>query len=343
VISHSSSARLLAALLATALCGLLSGHAVAEVSEIRIATQYGTAYLPFDVMEARKLIEKHAKLRGLGDVTVRWSRLGGASAANDAILSGDVQFTATGVPSLVLLWAKTRNNPKLAIRGVAAFGTAPIYLNTRNPDIHGLKDYTDKSRIAVAAVKISGVALMLEMASEVTFGPDQYAKLDPLTVSMSQPDSYIAMTTGSGQIDSHVATPPFSLTELRQPGIHRVLNMNEVLGGHTTFLVTYTTSGFRAANPRWYAAYVDALDEAMQFINANKRVAAEIYLQNSHDKSTTLEDLNGQLDSPDQTFTTTPQNTMKFANFMYRIGMVKTKVKSWKDLFFPELHHLPGS
>jgi len=163
-------------------------------------------------------------------------------------------------------------------------------------------------------------------------------------VTMSQPNSYIAMTAGgAGQIDSHVATPPYSITELARPGIHRVVNMNEVLGGNTTFLVTYTTSGFRDANPKTYAAYVDALKEAMTFINANKRAAAKIYLESSHDKSTPLEELVQQLDNPDMTFTVTPQNTMKFANFMYRTGVVKTKVDSWKDLFFPEVHDLPGS
>jgi NitT/TauT family transport system substrate-binding protein len=336
--------RLAAAAFALLVGGAGLEPARAEMSEIRIATQYGMAYLPYDVMESKRLVEKHAKLRGLGDVAVKWSRLSGASAANDGILSGDIQFTATGVPSLVLLHAKTRDNPKLAIRGVGAFGTAPIYLNTSNPKIHSLRDYGDQSRIAVAAVKISGVAIMLQMAAEAEFGAGQFAKLDPLTVSMSQPNSFIAMTTGAGgQIDSHVATPPYSIVELTKPGIHRVVNMNEVLGGKTTFLVTYTTSGFRDANPKLYAAYVDALKEAMTIINADRRAAAAIYLESSHDRSTTLDELVDQLGNPDMTFTVTPQNTMRFATFMYRTGLIKEKVNSWKDLFFPEVHDLPGS
>jgi len=27
---------------------------------------------------------------------------------------------------------------------------------------------------------------------------------------------------------------------------------------------------------------------------------------------------------------------------MYKIGSIKTKPSSWKDLFFPEVHNLPG-
>jgi NitT/TauT family transport system substrate-binding protein len=38
-----------------------------------------------------------------------------------------------------------------------------------------------------------------------------------------------------------------------------------------------------------------------------------------------------------------PENTMKFANFMYSVGSVKDAPKSWKDMFFPEVHDLSGS
>jgi len=28
---------------------------------------------------------------------------------------------------------------------------------------------------------------------------------------------------------------------------------------------------------------------------------------------------------------------------MYKIGSIKVKPASWKDMFFPEIHNLPGS
>ena len=42
-------------------------------------------------------------------------------------------------------------------------------------------------------------------------------------------------------------------------------------------------------------------------------------------------------------FTTTPQNVMKYVNFMSQIGAIKIKPESWKDLFFPNAHGLAGS
>jgi NitT/TauT family transport system substrate-binding protein len=39
----------------------------------------------------------------------------------------------------------------------------------------------------------------------------------------------------------------------------------------------------------------------------------------------------------------TPENTIKFANFMASVGRLKVKPASWKDYFFPEIHDLKGS
>src|SRR4051794_15965505 len=47
--------------------------ATAEVNEIRIGKQYGLPYIQFVIMEDRKLIEKHARLQGLGDIKVDWA------------------------------------------------------------------------------------------------------------------------------------------------------------------------------------------------------------------------------------------------------------------------------
>jgi hypothetical protein len=49
------------------------------------------------------------------------------------------------------------------------------------------------------------------------------------------------------------------------------------------------------------------------------------------------------LNDPQITFTTTPQNVLKYVEFMNRTGAIKVKPASWKDLFFPNAHALPGS
>ena len=57
----------------------------------------------------------------------------------------------------------------------------------------------------------------------------------------------------------------------------------------------------------------------------------------------TAEDMIGAFTAGDLSFTKTPQKVGQMVGFMQRNGLVKTAPASWKDLFFPEAHELPGS
>jgi len=244
------------------------------------------------------------------------------------------------VGPLVTLWAKTRGN--LDVKAVSAINSMPLYLTTRNPDVKTLKDFTAKDKIALPAVKVSIQAVTLQMAAEKAFGEGQQYKLDPLTVSMSHPDAQTALLSGQSEITAHFGSPPFQYQQLERPGIHRVLNSYDVLGGPGTFNTVWTTSKFRSENPKLYAAFVAALDEATATINRDKRAAAETYLRLSKEKSS-VESILKMINDPEIVFTTTPQNVMKYVDFMYKIGSIKVKADSWKDLFFPNIHGAPGS
>lgn len=326
-------------LLVVAITVAAASSAFAELSEIKVAEQFGIGYLPLMIMEEQKLIEKHAKANGV-DVTVGWSKFAGSNVMNDALLSNSLQFASGGVAPMITLWSRTRGN--LDVKGVSAIDSMPIYLNTRNPTVKTLRDFTDKDRIALPAAKVSIQAVTLQIAAEKAFGEGQFAKLDPLTVTLSHPDAQVALLSGQSEINAHFSSPPFQYQQLRHPNIHTVLNSYEVLGGPATFNVVWTTSKFRSENPKLYDAFVKALDEAMAFINKDKKGAAEAYLRISKDKDS-VQDILAMLNDPAIVFTTTPQNVMKYVDFMARIGSIKVKPESWKDLFFPNAHNLPGS
>ena len=317
-----------------------AGQVRAEVSAITVAQQYGIGYLPLMVMQQQRLIEKQAKAAGLGDLKVSWVKFAGSNVANDALLSGDLQFAAVGVPPLITMWAKTRGN--LDVRGVAALNSMPIYLNTRDPNVKSVKDFTAKDKIALPAVKVSVQAVTVQMAAEKAFGEANAHKLDSLTVSMSHPEGMIAMLSGNSEINSHFTSPPFQYQELEKPGIHTVLNSYDVMGGKTTFVVVWATNRFREANPKTYAAFLNALKESIDFINSNKTDAAEMYIKASNSKLPVAAILK-MLNDPEIEFTMTPKNVMKYADFMYKIGSIKIKPASWKDMFFPDIYQLPGS
>ena len=326
------------ALLCAALA-LCAAAARAGMSEINVAQQYGISYLPLMLMEDKKLIEKHAKAAGL-DVKVGWAKFAGGNVMNDALLSGSLQFASGGVGPLVTLWARTRGN--LDVRGVGALNSMPLYLVTRNPGVKKLADLGSNDRIALPAVKVSVQAVLLQMAAEQTFGAGQQNRLDALTVTMSHPDAMQALLSGQSEIDAHFGSPPFQYQEVAKPGIHVVLNSYDVLGGPATFNLVWTTAKFRNENPTLYDAFAKALDEAIAEINRDKRAAAEAYLRISKDKDS-IDNIVKMMNDPDIVYTTTPQNIMKFAEFMARTGAIKVKPQSWRDFFFPNAYSLPGS
>jgi NitT/TauT family transport system substrate-binding protein len=334
-----SMARLLAAgFIATVLAGTA---AQAQVQEIRFARQFSMGYLQFNVMEHHQLVEKHAKALGVPEVKVVWATFNSPAAMNDALLSGSIDIVSGGVPGLLTIWARTQGTAN-AVKGIAAFTSQPVLLNTRNPNVKSIADFTDQDKIAVPAVKISVQAMMLQMAAAKQWGQANYAKLDALTVGMSPPDATVALLSDSAGITSVFSVPPFQYQQLEKEGIRTVLNSYEVFGGPHTFTLAWTSSQFRDKNPSLYKALIAAFDEATQMLNQDVKPAARYWIDNVKSKLS-VEQVAQIASGPQVKWTMVPESTMKYAEFMHAVGSIKITPATWKDLFFPEVHALPGS
>ena len=330
--------RVLAATVATL---ALLAPAAAQTPEIRLAKQFSMGYLQLNVMEHQKLIEKHAQALGLPDVKVSWLTFNGPAAVNDALLSGTIDIASGGVPGLLVLWAKTKGTPQ-EVRGIAALSSQPFLLNSRNPDVKTIKDFTASDRIAVPAVKVSVQAITLQMAAAKAFGEKDFAKLDTQTVSMPPPDATIALLGGKSEITAAFSVPPFQYQQIESPAIHTVLNSFDVMGGSHTFTVAWTSAKFRDGNPVLYKALIAALREATDIVNKDKAAAGALWIEDS--KSKLSADMVSKIVAgPQVHWTLTPENTMKYADFMSEVGTLKNKAASWKDYFFPEIYDLKGS
>jgi len=333
--------KLVLGLLAAATVGLTAPTARAESNELRISRGFGIHYLPLYVLEKLKLVEKHAAAAGLGDVKVSYRIIDGGNVINDAMLAGTLDIATGGIPGFLTIWDKTRTLAHNEVRGLAGVGGGSVWLITRNPKVKTLSDFTEQDRIAVPGIKTSFVAVMLQMACAQEFGAQNYAKLDPLTVGIPHPDALAAMLSGKTEITAHFSSPPFSYIENDTPGMHRVINSADVLGA-LTIITAYATKRFYDANPRLAAAFVAALDQAAQFIAANKQEAARIYLELATVK-TREEEILRILNDPDTHYSVAPEGVMKYAEFMHRVGTLHARPGSWKDLFFAAVHDRAGS
>jgi NitT/TauT family transport system substrate-binding protein len=325
------------ALLVACSCIGQSTKVFAETGELRIARQIGLGFLQLMVMEDKKLLEKHLGAAGLGDVKVEWSVFGNAGAMNDALISGNLDFATAGIPAVLTLWSRTRGTAQ-EVKGALGVNVMPMLLNTRNPNIASIKDFGPNDKIGLTGVKISAQAMVLQMAAAQVFGDSNFSKLDSLTVTMAHPDAMAALLSGKSEVNSHFASPPFQYLELENPGIRTVLSSADVVG-RMNFSVLYSTVKFRDANPKTYAAVLTAFREATDWINQDKRGAVELYLRVSKSKDTVDHTLKLLTDAD---FTITPHGFTKFSSFMYKVGTLKVKPDSWKDVFFPEVHALPG-
>jgi NitT/TauT family transport system substrate-binding protein len=314
--------------------------AMAEINEVTIAKQYGVSYLPFMLMERDKLLEKHARAAGLGEIKVNWRTFAGGGVMNDALISGNLHFASAGVPPFATLWEKTKGN--LDVKAVCAMSSLPSYLNTRNPKVKSVRDLADGDKIALPAVKVSNQAIYLQMATAEAFGIENYNKFDKLTVTMSFVDGTMAMLSGTSEVNNHFVSPPFAQQQLEKNGIRNILNSYDVMGGPATLIVVYSTDKIQKNNPKTYAAFLGAFEEATNAINRDKRAAAEFYTRETKSKDS-VDMVEKILNDPQVEYTMTPKSITKYTDFMYKVGTLKTRPASWKEMFFPNVHHLPGS
>jgi NitT/TauT family transport system substrate-binding protein len=312
----------------------------AEVREVILGQQYGAVYLPAMAMEKHKLIEKHLAAAGMGNVKVEWKRLGGPAPINDALISGNLQFACQGVPSLAVIWDRTKGG--IGVKALGAVASNNTWLNTRNGDIHSLRDFTARDRIAVPSLKVSAQAIIMHIAAEQLWGRGNHAKLDNLFVALSQTDAMAAVLSHGHEVNTHFTTSPFHEIEMKA-GLRTVTSGFEIMGGPTTGLTFTSSEAFHAENPIVFAAVSRAFDEALDWVNADKRRAAKLYIEMANEKKLTEDELTTIISGKDMEYTRVPRQLGKLVEFMYRTGFIKNKPSSWKDLFFQEAHALPGS
>ncbi len=318
-----------------------AGVASAADNEIRVVGAYGLQFLPTYVAVDNHLIEKQAQALGIADPKVVFNWVSNGGAINDALISGTSDVGQVPGPSLVLLWNKTRGAQ--AIRGMLAGSEIPPLLISVDPRIKTIDDFTDKDRIAMATVKSSSYAIMMQMAAAQRYGWDQRGKFDAISVQLGFAETMATLMSGGTEIKSTVIVPPYDAELLESGKGHQVLSLDDVLGGHGTLNVFATTETFHSQNPKAFAAVKAGLMEAIQFINANPRAAAELFLKREPIKHNADWIVNILNNKKLVEFTPDPHRFGKLAEFLHKTGAVNAEPASWRDLFFDQAAGLDGN
>ncbi|TQK03992.1 NitT/TauT family transport system substrate-binding protein [Herbaspirillum sp. SJZ130] len=317
---------------------LLAGQAHAE-GQIRIAYQFDVGDILLHVVRDQKLIEKYASQEGI-QANVEWKQLSGGAAINDAILSNTLDVASTGLPPLLTIWDRTYG--KQNIKAIAALGSLPTYLLTRNPAVRTLGDFGPKDRIALPATTISLHARLLQIAASAQYGKEHFNHFDELTVSLPHSEAAAALLSGKTEVNAHFASPPFQFQELKDPAIRKIASSYDILGGPATLNILWAPERFQRENPKTFIALRKALAEALAFVRNNKAEAAAAYvrLENSRLPVSFIQEI---ISLPDVQYTLQPQNTYKLASFLADVGAIRHRPASWKDYFFEEAYPQGGS
>jgi NitT/TauT family transport system substrate-binding protein len=326
--------------------------ASAQTATLRIVRPLDLGALPLIVMQREHLIERTAEAMGLGEVAVTWSapdREGPLAA----LASGRADLAMAGLAAFLVAQDA---GPGTAgeLRALGAVVQRPYVLVTRNGKINTLRDFTDRDHIAVPALRVSGPALMLELAAAQEWGPDKYDKLDRLVVARGDDVAAVALMSGaggsSGGIDAHFSRSPYVDAELGDPAIHRVMDSFDIAGPHSDAVLA-TTLRLATADPELLKAVLSALEAADDYIKRAPGAAAEIFATatatatatEAREQDISLEDLSDMIGDPDLAYRAAPVGVLRLAQFMQRIGRLRHRIDRWQDLFLPAARDLPGS
>ncbi len=328
-------------LVVTATAAMLHAAALrAQVRPIlRIARIQGINFLPTYLMQRRRLVEAHAERLGLPGAQVEWIDFPGGGNATDAMLAGAVNVVNAGPGNMLLLWDRTRGG----VKGIVSNSALPATLVSRDPHLNAVTDYGPDDRIAVPTVLVSTQAILLEIAAERAYGADQWRRFNANAVQLGHGDAYGAMMNPSHEIRSHFASPPFITRELQNvPGAHVVTSSTDILGSPLSTAVMFTTTRFAEQQPVLVKAISAASAEAIATIRSDPEQAARDYLDASNDRMAQAE-LVALLGLPDMVFDVKPEGTLRFAEFLNRIGTLRTRPKAWTEYFLPDAAALDGS
>jgi ABC-type nitrate/sulfonate/bicarbonate transport system substrate-binding protein len=197
--------------------------------------------------------------------------------------------------------------------------------------------------INIGGPSVMNDALLSGSADFITAGPPAFITLWDRTFSSAKVQGVGAMSSMPMYLNARTDRLKKLDDVKKDPRVKTIMLSDDVMGGSTTFTMVSTTTKFREQNPKVYGAVLKAIEEANRMIDVDKKSAAELLLASTNDKGFSVNEIVEVLSDPHVKFTTTPENVMKYADFMHSIGSIRNRPASWKDMFFPEIQGAPGS
>jgi len=94
---------MIAAALALLLLAQPANRARAEVTELRMATQFGIGAMAMIIMQKNRVLERQLAAAGVPDTKVTWRQFPGGNPMNEGLLSGSLDIVSGGTTVFITL------------------------------------------------------------------------------------------------------------------------------------------------------------------------------------------------------------------------------------------------
>lgn len=239
-----------------------------KLSTIRVAKQFGLVYAPLMVAEKIDFFSKYG-------LKVEWLTLGSGGTVREAMAANELDVAFMGIPPYLIGWDKG-----LPAKIAAGYCVTPVSLVAYDENIKTIQDFKPEHKIAVPSPG-SIQHILLSMALKKRVGDPN--ALDDNLVALPHPDGAQAMLAKKDVV-AHFTTPPYLFEEMEQPGYKVVLDGFDAFGQDFNFNVSIVTQSYHDNNPQGYAAFVQGLNEAMNWVNEHKEETAELWHQSLKSK-----------------------------------------------------------
>ncbi len=284
---------------------------------VTIAMQNGMSYAPLTIMKEQQLAEKYCE-----GIEIKWATLNSGSAVNEGMASGEIDFGGMGISPAITAVASG-----MPVKIAASLDSMPNKLMSNDPDIHALEDITKSDKIA--AVNIGSFQhILVAMAAKEQLGDAR--ALDDNIVAMSHPDGMTALLNGS--VDLQITNPPYLYQEMRNSTLHEVPGIEEVWPVGNSTIVLTGTEEIHDNYRNLYDGVMQALEEAIAFINEDPKGAAEILAAAEDLKASEYQTW---LENEETVFSTECKGIMEVTKFMDENGFMDYDApESFSDLAF---------
>jgi len=181
----------------------------------------------------------------------------------------------------------------------------------------------------------------LEMQSEKTFG--KFDRLRNQVVMLSHPQAIAALAENTGQATAYFSSPPYAQIALRAPNVHVLLRSSDVIDGKSSFLILGAERSYVGAQPQVAEIIAKAIDEAARLIREDPKRAAQLYLTHEPSAAINGATMEAIVREVKDEFGSPIYGVQATADFMVRLGELKTPLGSWKEIAAPALLNSPST